>query len=113
MIPGMTQGEFRNWLEKVLGETPMEELIAPEILEHINRVQIETEQRGWQFAQQNLQESFQVTMRAMMKTMFVVGYDAGRDQGMVDRLFGDGSGLDDSAGDDAPPPSNEDGRLPF
>jgi hypothetical protein len=109
----MTQGEFRNWLEKVLGETPMEELIAPEILEHINRVQIETEQRGWQFAQQNLQESFQVTMRAMMKTMFVVGYDAGRDQGMVDRLFGDGSGLDDSAGDDAPPSSNEDGRLPF
>ena len=109
----MTQGEFRNWLEKVLGETPMEELIAPEILEHVNRVEVETEMRAWQFAQQSLKESFEASMRAMMKTMFVVGYDAGRDQGMVDRLFGDGSGLSDEAGDDGPQTSGDEPRLPF
>ena len=73
----------------------MEELIAPEILNHINRVELETEQRAWQFAQQNLEESFQVAMRAMMKTMFIVGYDAGREQGGVDQLFGGGSGLEE------------------
>jgi len=73
----------------------MEELIAPEILEQINRTQIETEQRTWQFAKEDLLESFQVAMRAQMKTMFVVGYDAGREQGKIDGLFGEGSGLTD------------------
>lgn len=92
----------------------MEELISPEILNHLNRVEIETEQRAWQFAQQNLQESYEAAFRAMMKTMFTVGYDAGREQGNVDRLFGEGSGLEDEdSGGDRPAPQGDEPRLPF
>jgi hypothetical protein len=36
----------------------------------------------------------------MCKTMFSIGFDAGREQSHIDRLFGEGSGLDeeDSSG---------------
>lgn len=110
----MTQAEFRAWLERVLGETPMDELISPEILQHVNRIELDTEQRAWQFAQQNLRESFEAAFRAMMKTMFAVGYDAGREQGNVDRLFGEGSGLEDEdSGGDTPAARGDEPRLPL
>ena len=96
----MTQSEFRQWVESILGNMPMEETVATEILAHMNRLQIQAEEAAWNFAREDSRESFELTIRAMCKTMFSIGYDAGREQSSIDRLFGEGSGLDeeDSSG---------------
>jgi hypothetical protein len=103
----MTQSEFAKWLESVIGDTPMEELIAPEVIEHLDRVQLQGEASAWNFAREDSRESFTIAIRAMCKTLFVVGYDAGREQAQIDSLFGSGSGLSD---DDSPP--NDDPPTP-
>lgn len=79
---------------------PMEEVVSTEILAHMNRLQLQAEEAAWNFAREDTRESFQLTIRAMCKTMFSIGYDAGRDQAQIDRMFGEGSGLDeeDSSG---------------
>ena len=96
----MTQSEFRQWIESILGNMPMEETVAIEVLAHMNRLQLQSEESAWNFAREESRQAFEVTVRAMCKTMFAIGYDAGREQAGVDGLFGDGSGidLDDSAG---------------
>ena len=101
----MTQTEFSQWLESVLGDAPLEELVAPEILEHMDRVQLQAEEQAWNFAKEDSRESFTIAVRAMAKTMFAVGYDTGREQAHIDSLFGGGSGLgdDDDASNDEPP----------
>jgi len=96
----MTQSEFRQWVESILGNMPMEEVVASEVLVHMNRLQIMTEDGAWRFAHEESRESFELTVRAMCKTMFAIGYDAGREQARIDNLFGSGSGLDE---DDAAP----------
>jgi hypothetical protein len=101
----MTQSEFAKWLESVLGDAPMEEMIAPEILEHLDRVQLQGEQAAWNFAKEDSRESFTIAIRAMCKTLFIVGYDSGREQAQVDSWFGEGSGMsdDEPPADDEPP----------
>ena len=96
----MTQTEFRQWIESILGNMPMEEVVSTEVLAHMNRLQLQAEEAAWNFAREETRESFELTIRAMVKTMFAIGYDAGREQAQVDRMFGEGSGLDeeDSAG---------------
>ena len=96
----MTQSEFRQWVESILGNMPMDEVVSAEVLEHMNRVQLQAEESAWNFAREESRESFELTIRAMVKTMFAIGYDAGREQAEVDRMFGEGSGLDeeDSSG---------------
>jgi hypothetical protein len=114
----MTQSEFIQWLERVLGDTPIDELVSPEIMAHVDRIHMAGEQSAWQFAKEDAREPFTVTLRALSKTMFIIGYDAGREQARIDAMFGDGSGLDndDSPGsgpnsdDDRPPPR---GLLPL
>ncbi len=91
----MTQSEFRQWVESILGNMPMEEAVAAEVLAHMNRLQLQAEEAAWNFAREDSRESFELTVRAMCKTMFSIGYDAGREQSQVDRLFGGGSGLDE------------------
>ena len=117
----MTQSEFAQWLESVLGGAPMEEMIAPEILEHLDRVQMQGEDSAWNFAKEDSRESFTIAVRAMCKTLFTVGYDAGREQAQIDAMFGDGSGLSDddstsgSSGDEPstpPTPPTPRGLLP-
>ena len=96
----MTQSEFRQWVESILGNMPMDEVVSAEVLEHMTRVQLQAEESAWNFAREESRESFELTIRAMVKTMFAIGYDAGREQAEVDRMFGEGSGLDeeDSSG---------------
>jgi hypothetical protein len=96
----MTQSEFRQWIENILGNMPMEEVVSTEVLAHMNRLQLQAEESAWNFAREESRESFELTIRAMVKTMFAIGYDTGREQSQVDRMFGEGSGLDeeDSAG---------------
>ena len=96
----MTQSEFRQWVESILGNMPMDEAVATEVLAHMNRLQLQAEEAAWNFAHEDSRESFELTIRAMCKTMFSIGYDAGREQSQIDRLFGEGSGLDeeDSSG---------------
>ena len=91
----MTQSEFRQWIESILGNMPMEEVVATEVLAHMNRLQLQSEEAAWNFAREESRQAFEVTVRAMCKTMFAIGYDAGREQSHVDRLFGDGSGIDE------------------
>lgn len=98
----MTQTEFRNWLDSVLGDTPMEELIEAELLEHVNRLQVQGEASAWQFAKEEALEPYQIAIRALCKTLFIVGYHSGREQAGIDRMFGDGSGLDADDSDIAP-----------
>jgi hypothetical protein len=96
----MTQSEFRQWVESILGNMPMDEAVSTEVLAHMNRLQLQAEEAAWNFAHEDSRESFELTIRAMCKTMFSIGYDAGREQSQIDRLFGEGSGLDeeDSSG---------------
>jgi hypothetical protein len=96
----MTQSEFRQWVENILGNMPMEEVVSTEILAHMNRLQLQAEEAAWNFAREESRESFALTVRAMCKTMFSIGYEAGRDQAQIDQMFGEGSGLDeeDSSG---------------
>jgi hypothetical protein len=91
----MTQSEFRRWLESILGDMPMEEIVAQEVLEHMNRLQVMTEDSAWRFAKEESRESFELSIRAMCKTMFAIGYEAGRDQARIDTLFGPGDSLDE------------------
>jgi hypothetical protein len=89
----MTQAEFAKWLESVIGDVPMDQLISPEVLEHMDRIHLENESRAWNFAQMEDRQGFELTVRAMAKTLFAVGYATGREQGDIDSLFGSGSGL--------------------
>lgn len=98
----MTQTEFADWLENVLGNTPIEELVDPEILQHMDRVQLQGEDAAWSFAKEDAREPFTVAIRSMCKTLFAVGYDAGREQAQVDAWFSGGSGLSDDDTDDKP-----------
>jgi hypothetical protein len=111
----MTQSEFIQWLEKVLGDTPLEELVAPELMTHVDRIHVSGEQSAWNFCKEDAREPFTVTLRALSKTMFIIGYDAGREQARIDAMFGGGSGLDDgpedNSGDDDTPPTPR-GLLP-
>jgi hypothetical protein len=86
----MTQSEFKTWIESIVGNMPMEEFVSAEVLEHMNRVHLENEARAWGYAREGAEEAYQVTIRAMVKTMFAIGYDAGREQAQVDSLFGGG-----------------------
>ncbi len=96
----MTQSEFRQWIESILGNMPMEEVVSTEVLAHMNRLQLQAEEAAWNFAREESRESFELTIRAMVKTMFAIGYDAGREQSQIDRMFGEGSSFDeeDNAG---------------
>jgi hypothetical protein len=89
----MTQEEFAKWLDGVIGGDNMEELVAAEILEHVSRIHLEGEHRAWQFCKEESREAFETVVRAISKSMFLVGYQAGREQGAVDNLFGSGSGM--------------------
>ncbi|PJF48848.1 MAG: hypothetical protein D6709_05580 [Chloroflexi bacterium] len=90
----MTQSDFAKWLENVLGDTPLEELVDPEIMEHVDRLQLQGEERAWNFAKEDAREAFEITIRALCKTMFAVGYDAGREQARIDAWL-EGGGFDD------------------
>jgi hypothetical protein len=110
----MTQSEFVKWLEKVLGDMPIDEIVSPEIMEHVDRVHLNGEHAAWNYAKEDAREPFTVTLRALSKTMFIIGYDAGREQARIDSMFGSGSGIDDDgadsdSGDDRPSPR---GLLP-
>ncbi|MDW8351940.1 MAG: hypothetical protein RML99_08520 [Anaerolineae bacterium] len=83
----MTQSDFAKWLENVLGDTPLEELVDPEIMEHVDRLQLQGEERAWNFAKEDAREAFEITIRSLCKTMFAVGYDAGREQARIDAWF--------------------------
>jgi len=91
----MTQSDFAKWLESVLGDAPMEELVSDEVREHMDRVFLANEERAWNFAREEARQSYEVALRSLCKMMFIVGYDAGREQAQMDNLFGGGSGLDD------------------
>ncbi len=96
----MTQSDFRRWIEGILGDMPFEEIVSKEVLEHLNRLQLMTEESAWRFAREESRESFELAIRAMCKTMFAIGYDAGREQAKIDALFGEGSGLSSLDEDD-------------
>lgn len=96
----MTQSDFRRWIEGILGDMPFEEIVSKEVLEHLNRLQLMTEESAWRFAREESRESFELAIRAMCKTMFAIGYDAGREQAKIDALFGEGSGLSSVDEDD-------------
>ncbi len=106
----MTQAEFAKWLESVLGNMPMEELVSPEVLDHMNRVHIENEDRAWEFARMEDKPNFELAVRAMAKTMFTIGYATGREQGDIDSLFGSSSSAD--WGDDADADTRPSGSMP-
>lgn len=89
----MTQTEFAQWLESILGGAPIEELVADEVRAHMDRVYLANEERAWGFAHEDAREAYQVTLRSLCKMMFTVGYDAGREQAQMDSLFGGGSGM--------------------
>ena len=75
-------------------------------------MQLQSEESAWSFAREDSRESFTIAVRAMCKTLFAVGYDAGREQAQIDSLFGGGSGLidgDSPSGDD---PLTPRGLLP-
>ena len=95
----MTQAEFAKWLDSVLGDMPMDQVVSPEVLDHMNRVHVENEARAWNFARMEDQPGFEVAVRAMAKTMFVIGYASGREQGDIDSLFGSGTSWDDDDAD--------------
>jgi hypothetical protein len=61
----MTQTEFAKWLESVLGDTPIEELVAPEILKHMDRIQLQGEEAAWSFAKEDAREPFTIAIRAL------------------------------------------------
>lgn len=118
----MTQSDFAKWLESVLGDAPMEELVSDEVREHMDRVFLANEERAWNFAREEARQSYEVALRSLCKMMFIVGYDAGREQAQMDSLFGGGSGLDDegegdggSGNDDNSPKSQNDidGAMPI
>lgn len=90
----MTQAEFSKWLDSVLGNVPMEELLSKEILDHMTRVHVENEDRAWNSARMEDKEGFELTVRAMVKTMFTIGYATGREQGDIDSMFGSGNEMD-------------------
>lgn len=96
----MTQSDFAKWLENVLGDTPLEELVDPEIMEHVDRLQLQGEERAWNFAKEDAREAFEIAIRALCKTMFAVGYDAGREQARIDAWF-EGSSFGDDEDSDA------------
>ncbi|MCS6773626.1 MAG: hypothetical protein RML84_10730 [Anaerolineae bacterium] len=109
----MTQSEFAKWLESILGDTPLEVLVDPDILEHMDRVQLQAEQAAWSFAREGSRESFEIAVRAMAKTMFAIGYDAGRQQAQIDSLF---SSSEDDTRDDRRHRDNDEsprGALPL
>lgn len=98
----MTQTEFAQWLESILGGAPIEELVSDEVRAHMDRVYLANEERAWGFAHEDARDAYQVTLRSLCKMMFTVGYDAGREQAQMDSLFGGGSGMfgeDDDSGD--------------
>jgi hypothetical protein len=109
----MTQSEFIKWLERVLGDTPIEELVAPEILEHVNRLHLEGEARAWQFAKEDARAMFEFTIRALCKTMFAVGYDAGREQAQIDAWLSGSSQTDDDDDQPKPPAGSGGGLVPL
>jgi hypothetical protein len=84
----MTQSEFRAWVESIIGDMPFEEFVSAEVLEHMNRVYLASESRAYDLAREEARDAYEVTFRAMCKTMFAIGYDAGREQAQVDSLFG-------------------------
>jgi hypothetical protein len=105
----MTQTEFAKWLDSVLGDTPIEELVDAEVLKHMDRIQLQGEDAAWSFAKEDAREPFTIAIRAMCKTLFAVGYDAGREQAQVDAWFsGGGSGLSD----DDDKPADDDASAP-
>ncbi|MFN3704924.1 MAG: hypothetical protein ACK4WM_02860 [Thermoflexales bacterium] len=106
----MTQSEFAKWLESILGNTPLEELVSPEVLEHMNRIQLSTEHNAWNFAREEARDSFELALRALSKTMFAIGYDAGREQAQIDAWLSDSNSNDSAPRDDAPPTA---GLLPM
>lgn len=95
----MTQTEFAQWLESILGAAPMEELVSDEVREHMDRVYLGNEERAWGFAHEEAREPYEVTLRSLCKMMFAVGYDAGREQARLDSMFGAGSGIFDDDSD--------------
>jgi hypothetical protein len=97
----MTQSDFLKWLDSVIGDTPLDELVSEEIMQHVDRLHLQGEDAAWQFAKEDSRESFTIAMRALSKTMFIIGYDAGREQARIDDLWG-------STGGDA---QDEDKRL--
>ncbi len=99
----MTQSEFAKWLESILGDTPLEALVSPEVLEHMNRIQLNTEHAAWNFAREEAREPFQVALRALSKTMFAIGYDAGREQAQIDAWFSGSDSDDSNQRGDTPP----------
>jgi hypothetical protein len=96
----MTQSEFRAWIEGIFGDMPMEQFVSAEVFAHMNRVQLENESRAWSYARENAVDSYQLTVRAMAKTMFAIGYDAGREQAQVDALFQRSTPEDDISSED-------------
>jgi len=52
---------------------------------------------------------FEMTIRALCKTMFAIGYDAGREQAQIDAWFSGGSQGDDD--DQSKPPAGSGGGL--
>jgi hypothetical protein len=56
---------------------------------------LEGEERAWRFAKEDAREMFELTIRALCKTMFAVGYDAGREQAQIDAWLSGGSQGDD------------------
>lgn len=83
----MTQSEFKKFLDSIIENTPLEELVDPAIMQHVNRIHQEGEYALVNMAKMDELESMRVTMRALSKTMFLIGYDAGRSQSIIDSLM--------------------------
>ncbi len=103
----MTQTEFAEWLDNILGAAPIEEMVSDEVRAHMDRVYLANEERAWGFAHEEARESYQITLRGLCKMMFAVGYDSGREQAQMDGMFGGGSGMFD---DDSDTDSGDDPR---
>lgn len=84
----MTQAEFLRWIESVFGDMPMDEFIAPEVREHMDRIQVEGEARAWMYAKEEAREPFEIIFRSVSKTLFAIGYSAGREQAQIDAMLG-------------------------
>lgn len=84
----MTQSDFKKFLDSIIGEMPLEELVDPAIMQHVDRIHQEGEYALVNMAKMDELESLRITMRALSKTMFLIGYDAGRSQSNIDRLMG-------------------------
>ena len=60
----MTQTEFAQWLDSILGAAPIEEMVSDEVRAHMDRVYLGNEERAWGFAHEEARDAYEVTLRS-------------------------------------------------